>query len=162
MLFVFRAKSCQRLAVFCPFYLMLALFIMFLSEDVPSTFQSQQLQQQRSVAAIPDCTSATHSRVNQIQQESVLPTAIHFSASRSSSPSAEFKPGPREWPMNPLPASVWRSQERGYVEQANQQYKLEQQHQQQPSSHPAFLHFYSKLLTFSSPGCIRSISLSLI
>ncbi|KAI9535108.1 hypothetical protein NQZ68_007197 [Dissostichus eleginoides] len=43
----------------------------------------------------------------------------------------EFQPGPSQWPRNPPPVSVWRSQECGYVEQANQQYNLEQQQQQQ-------------------------------
>lgn len=101
-------------------------------EDVPSAFQSQQPQQQRPVAVIPVCTSATYSRVSQLQQESALPSGTYYSASRAaSSPSAEFQPGPRQWPMNPPPASVWRSQECGYVEQANQQYNLEQQQQQQ-------------------------------
>ncbi|KAF3853839.1 hypothetical protein F7725_014527 [Dissostichus mawsoni] len=101
-------------------------------EDVPSAFQSQQPQQQRPVAVIPVCTSATYSRVSQLQQESALPSGTYYSASRAaSSPSAEFQPGPSQWPRNPSPASVWRSQECGYVEQANQQYNLEQQQQQQ-------------------------------
>ncbi|XP_041362827.1 thyroid hormone receptor-associated protein 3-like [Gigantopelta aegis] len=101
-------------------------------EDVPSAFQSQQPQQQRPVAVIPVCTSATYSRVSQLQQESALPSGTHYSASTAaSSPSAEFQPGPRQWPMKPPPASVWRSQECGYVEQANQQYNVEQQQQQQ-------------------------------
>ncbi|KAI9542577.1 hypothetical protein NQZ68_019261 [Dissostichus eleginoides] len=34
-----------------------------------------------------------------------------------------------QWPRNPPPASVWRSQECGYVEQVNQQHNLEQQQQ---------------------------------
>ena len=81
-------------------------------EDVPSAFQSQQPQQQRSGTVIPVCTSATHSRVSQLQQES----GINYAASRTaSSPSAEFQPGPSQWPRNPPPASVWRSQECGYV-----------------------------------------------
>ncbi|KAI9536946.1 hypothetical protein NQZ68_029074 [Dissostichus eleginoides] len=109
-------------------------------EDVPSAFQSQQPQQQRPVAVIPVCTSATYSRVgmgienrvSQLQQESALPSGTYYSASRAaSSPSADFQPGPSQWPRNPPPASVWRSQECGYVEQTNQQYNLEQQQQQQ-------------------------------
>ncbi|KAK1892360.1 Glutamate--tRNA ligase [Dissostichus eleginoides] len=72
------------------------------------------------------CTSATYSR------ESALPSGTYYSASRAaSSPSADFQPGPSQWPRNPPPASVWRSQECGYVEQTNQQYNLEQQQQQQ-------------------------------
>ncbi|KAF3842484.1 hypothetical protein F7725_024435 [Dissostichus mawsoni] len=99
-------------------------------EDVPSAFQSQQPQQQRLVAVIPVCTSATYSRVSQHQQESALPSCTYYSASRAaSSPSAEFQPGPSQWPRNPPPASVWRSQECGYVEQVNQQHNLEQQQQ---------------------------------
>ncbi|XP_071062197.1 uncharacterized protein [Pseudochaenichthys georgianus] len=82
--------------------------------DVPSALQSQQ---QRPVAVNPVYTSA-------------LPSSTYFSASRAaSSPSAEFQPGPSQWPKNPPPSSVWRSQECGYVEQVNQQHKLEQQQQ---------------------------------
>ena len=96
-------------------------------EDVPSTFPSQQRP-----------TSATYSRVSQLQQESAIPSGKYYSsASRSSSPSLEFQPDPRRWPMNPPPASVWRSQECGYVEQANQQYNLEQQQQQYHTLQPA-------------------------
>ncbi|KAK1880916.1 Origin recognition complex subunit 3 [Dissostichus eleginoides] len=99
-------------------------------EDVPSAFQSQQPHQQRLVAVIPVCTSATYSRVSQHQQESALPSDTYYSASRAaSSPSAEFQPGPSQWPRNPPPASVWRSQECGYVVQVNQQHSLEQQQQ---------------------------------
>ena len=106
-------------------------------EDVSSAFQSLQPQQQRPVTVIPVCTSATYSRVSQLQQESPLPSGTYYSASRSASPSVEFQPGPRQRLMNPLPASVWRSQQGGYVEQANQQYNLEQQqqyHTLQPAS----------------------------
>ncbi|XP_071058452.1 uncharacterized protein [Pseudochaenichthys georgianus] len=82
--------------------------------DVPSALQSQQ---QRPVAVNPVCTSA-------------LPSSTYFSASRAaSSPSAKFQPGPSQWPKNPPPSSVWRSQECGYVEQVNQQHTLEQQQQ---------------------------------
>ncbi|PIK50929.1 hypothetical protein BSL78_12184 [Apostichopus japonicus] len=106
-------------------------------EEVPSAFQSQQPQQQMPGAVIPVCTSATYSRVDQLQQESSLPSGTYYSASRAtSSPSAEFQPGPRQWPRNPPPASVWRSKERGYVEQANQQYNLEQQQQQYQTLQP--------------------------
>ncbi|XP_062576603.1 uncharacterized protein LOC134238498 isoform X1 [Saccostrea cucullata] len=88
----------------------------------------------RPGTVIPVCTSATNSRVSQLQQES----GINYAASRTaSSPSAEFQPGPSQWPRNPPSASVWRSQECGYVEQANQQYNLEQQqqyHTLQPAS----------------------------
>ncbi|KAF3835794.1 hypothetical protein F7725_028352 [Dissostichus mawsoni] len=74
-------------------------------------------QQERPVAVNPVCTSA-------------LPSSTYYSASRAaSSPSAEFQPGPSQWRRNPPPASVWRSQECGYVEQVNQQHNLEQQQQ---------------------------------
>ena len=109
-----------------------------LLEDVPSAFQSQQPQQQRPVAVIPVCTSDTYSRVSQLQQQSALPSSAYYSSSRAaSSTSAEFQPGPSQWPRNPPPASVWKSQECGYVEQSNQQYNLEQQpqyHTLQPAS----------------------------
>ncbi|XP_034056439.1 uncharacterized protein LOC117535896 [Gymnodraco acuticeps] len=90
--------------------------------DVPSALQSQQ---QRPVAVNPVYTSA-------------LPSSTYFSTSRAaSSPSAEFQPGPSQWPKNPPPASVWRSQECGYVEQVNQQHNLEQQQQQYRTLQPA-------------------------
>ena len=108
-------------------------------EDVPPAFQSQQRQQQRPVAVIPVCTSATYSRVSQLQQETALPSGTYYSASRAASPSAEFQPGPSQWPRNPPPASVWRSQECGYVEQTNQQYNLEQQQQQYHILQPTLL-----------------------
>ena len=101
-----------------------------LLEDVPSAFQSQQPQQQRAGTVIPVSTSATFSRLNQLLEESALPSGTYYSANKAaSSPSAQFQPSPRQWPMNPPPASVWRSHECGYVEQASQQYNLEQQQQ---------------------------------
>ena len=99
-------------------------------EEIPSAFQSQQPQQQRPVAMIPVCTSATYPRINQLQQESGLSGGTYYPTSRSASPSVEFQPGPNQWPRNPPPSSVWRSQEPGYVEQATQQFNLEQQQQQ--------------------------------
>ncbi|VDI17105.1 Hypothetical predicted protein [Mytilus galloprovincialis] len=45
---------------------------------------------------------------------------------QTSSPSPEFQPAPRHWPMNPLPGSVLQSQDCGYIEQANRQYNQEQ------------------------------------
>ncbi|KAK1881762.1 DNA mismatch repair protein MSH3 [Dissostichus eleginoides] len=99
---------------------------------VSRQFRMRDAAGDQIIAVIPVCTSATYSRVSQLQQESALPSGTYYSASRAaSSPSAEFQPGPSQWPRNPPPASVWRFQECGYVEQANQQYNLEQQQQQE-------------------------------
>ncbi|PIK52574.1 hypothetical protein BSL78_10516 [Apostichopus japonicus] len=64
------------------------------------------------------------------------PSGTYYSASRAtSSPSADSSPVP-DSAKEPTPASVWRSKERGYVEQANQQYNLEQQQQQYQTLQP--------------------------
>ena len=119
---------------------------------VSKQFRMREAAGDQISAVTPACTSATHSRVSQLQQESALPSGTCYSSSRAASPSAEFQPSPSQWPKNPPPASVWKSQECGYVEQANQQYNLEQQQLQYhigqpaststqgyhaPSSHPA-------------------------
>ncbi|CAG2239082.1 unnamed protein product [Mytilus edulis] len=97
------------------------------SEEVPSTFQSQEnTAQQRPIA--------TYQRVNQIQQDSGISCNSFYLTSRSSSPSPEIQPAPRHWPMNPPPGSVWQSQDCGYMEQANRQYNQEQFQTLQPAT----------------------------
>jgi len=101
-----------------------------LLQDVPSVFPAQQFQQQRVVTANPVCTSSSYSRVNQLQQGSNLPMSPFYCASKATpSPLAEFQQAPRQWPVNPPPSSVWRSQECSYVDQTNQQYNVDQQKQ---------------------------------
>ncbi|CAG2239081.1 unnamed protein product [Mytilus edulis] len=97
------------------------------SEEVPSTFQSQEnTPQQRPIA--------TYQRVNQIQQDSGISCNSFYLTSRPSSPSPEIQPAPRHWPMNPPPGSVWQSQDCGYMEQANRQYNQEQFQTLQPAT----------------------------
>jgi len=93
-------------------------------EDVPSAMQPQQRP------------AASYSTVGLHQQETALPNGgYHCPSTPLSSRSPQFQPPPRHWPMNPPPATVWRSQECGYVEQANQQFNVEQQQHQQQQFH---------------------------